>query len=271
MLKTKPEMVLIATPHTMHCCQTVKSLKAGIDVLCEKPMSHSVSSAVEMAAAAEESGKVLDIGFTMPFHPIILRLKEIISDGSLGTVLYANAKVGTYETLVNSKSHYQANQAGALVLDYAHQPDLFYWLLGKKPAFVYASALQGGDLELSSNPNVAVINCEYDCPLVTSVHLNYVQMPARQEYEIVGDKGWVIADIGKNCLTIGSRKNASTATETFTIERDDMYRAEHQAFLDAVERKRKPETSATDGLVSMAVCEAAVNSWKTHQRIEVKV
>ncbi|MCG2659534.1 MAG: Gfo/Idh/MocA family oxidoreductase, partial [Kiritimatiellae bacterium] len=215
--------------------------------------------------------KILNIGFNLHFHPGLKRLKEIIDQGILGTVLHAHARVGTYVTLVNSVSRHQANQEGALFLDYAHQPDLFYWLLKEKPVLVCTSAFQSGNLELSSNPNVAVINCEYKLPLVSSIHLNYVQMPMRHEYEIVGDKGWAVLDLMDGLLRIGTREELKVRTENFVVERDDMYRQEHQAFLDATEGIGKPETSADEGLVSMSVCEAIIKSWKKHEPVRVQL
>ncbi len=269
MLKTKPDMVVIATPHSLHASQTIQALYAGSHVLCEKPMSDNLIDAIKMREAAESSGRLLNIGFHLHFHPGLVMLKKIVEQKILGTILHAHAKVGTYITLVNSVSRYQTAQEGALFYDYTHQPDILFWLLREKPKAVYASALQGGVLDFSSNPNLAVITCEYDRPLISSIHLNYVQMPEIHEYEIVGDKGWAILDANLGVLRTGIRENSSTQIESFSIDRDDMYRAEHKVFLQAVEKKLSPESSARDSLVSMAVCDAAIKSWKTHKRVEI--
>lgn len=271
MLKKKPEMVLIATPHNLHASQTIQALNAGIHVLCEKPMSDNLADAAGMKEAAEKSGKVLNIGFNLHFHPGLKLLKEAISDGTLGNVIHAHARVGTYITLANSISHYQSDMQGALLLDYAHQPDILYWLLEKKPVAVYASGLEAGELEYSSHPNVIAVNCEYQSPLLTTIHLNYIQMPQRHEYEIVGDHGWAVLDVDAGTLRTGLRQARSVQTESFDTVRDQMYITEHQAFLDAVDGKRKPESSAADSMISLAVCEAALKSWKTHQRVEVQL
>ena len=271
MLKTRPDIVLIATPHCLHAYQTIQSLYAGSHVFCEKPMSDNLADAINMKDAAESSGKVLNIGFQLHFHPGLLMLKKLIGQGILGTILYAYAKVGTYITLVNSVSGYQSNQEGALFYVYTHQPDILFWLLNEKPKAVYASALQGGAFDFSSNPNLAVINCEYETPLVSSIHLNYVQMPERHEYEIVGDKGWAVLDANMGVLRTGIRENSSTQIESFNLDRDEMYRAEHKAFLQAVEKKVSPESPAKDGLISMAVCDAAMKSWKSKSRVSINL
>ena len=114
---------------------------------------------------------------------------------------------------------------------------------------------------------MADIVCEYREPLVTTVHLNYLQAPERHEYEVVGDRGWAQADFFGGWVRFGERGRTEVEMEQLPQERDDIFRAEHQAFFDAVEGKRPPETSAADGLVSAAICEAAVQSWKTRERV----
>ena len=271
MLKTTPQMVLIATPHSLHKSQTIAALQADCHVFCEKPISDNLADAQKMRDAADRTGRVLNIGFQLHFHPGLQLLRKTIDSGALGQVLHAHAHVGTYITLVNSLSRYQATAAGALLFDYAHQPDILYWLLRKKPASVYACAIQAGDLQFSSPPNIVDVTCRYTADLVTTIHLNYVQMPERHHYEIVGDRGWAVLDVNAGQLTVGNRQNQTAKTETFSVARDDIYRAEHQAFLDAVAGRRKPETSAADGLISLAICHAAVQSYQSNQPEELTI
>src|SRR5207248_5155393 len=123
--------------------------------------------------------------------------------------------------------------------------------------------------ELSSPPNVIDMICEFDGDLQASIHLNYVQFPERHCYEVIGDRGWAELDFFGGWIRHGSRSTGEIRTETFHQERDDIFRAEHAAFFDAVDGKRPPETTAADGLVSTAICEAAVESWRTGARVHV--
>ena len=91
----------------------------------------------------------------------------------------------------------------ALLMDYVHQPDLLYWMLGKSPAGVYASGSMGGNLELKSNPNSVTLLLDYDDPLTASIHLNYIQYPDRYHYEFLGDFGWIYYDMNANILHYG--------------------------------------------------------------------
>lgn len=269
MLRTAPDVVWIATPTPLHAEQSIAALRAGCHVFCEKPMSLTLIEARKMQAAAEREGRILNIGFNLHFHPALVRMKQLIEMGSLGTILHVHARVGSYTTLVNSRSRHQSLQEGSLIFDYAHQPDLFYWLLNEVPTRVFCHGLLGGGLEYSSNPNIASITCFYERPMLATIHLNYVQMPERHEYEVVGDDGWALLDVNEGKLRVGSRSAGEIKVEDFQLNRDDMYRAEHEAYLLAIEGKRGPDTPPAAGLVSTAVCEAAVQSWKTGQTVKI--
>src|SRR6185369_13675398 len=134
--QTGPDIVWLCTPTPLHAEQTIAALEAGAHVFCEKPMSDSLENARKMQLAAKKTGKVLNIGFMLHFMPAMIRLRELIRQQTLGNILHIHARVGTYITLVNSLSRYQANQKGSLFLDYAHQPDIFYWLTGQAPKSV---------------------------------------------------------------------------------------------------------------------------------------
>ncbi len=266
-LATGPDMVLIATPHHLHCEQTVQALAQDVHVLCEKPMSDNLADAFKMQAAAGTSRAILNIGFSLHFHPVIRRLKALIEAGALGTVLQVHYQVGSYITLVNSGSRYQAEMEGALLMDYAHQPDVLFWLLGAKPKGVYMVASQGGDMEFSANPNFLSLVCDYEAPLVTTIELNYVQMPQRHACEVVGDEGWALCDMDRGTVRIGNKEARSEREERIPVETDRLYELEHQAFLDAVEGKRAPESPAAEAIVSMEIIDAALRSWRTGRRV----
>ena len=268
-LAARPAAVVVATPHHLHAEQTVAALESGAHVLCEKPISDRLEDALRMREAAQRAGRVLSIGFHLHFHPGAQRMKELIAGGALGTVLHAHCRVGSYITLVNSLSRYQATLEGALLLDYAHQPDLLVWLLGKRPRGVRMDGITVGDLEFSSRPNVLSLTLDYDAPLLATVHLNYVQMPERHEYEIAGDRGWLLWDLSAGRIRIANRAQQNVVDEPVSTERDPVYRTEHQAFLDAVDGRRRPESPAEEASVSLAVIQAALASWKEGRRVEV--
>jgi len=93
-----PEVTAIYNPLpiSMHHEWTIKALRAGKHVLCEKSMASNATEAREMADVAAETGLVLMDAFHYRYHPVFLRAKEIIDSGELGQVqsIDANFNVG---------------------------------------------------------------------------------------------------------------------------------------------------------------------------------
>jgi len=269
MLATKPDMVIIATPHFLHADQSIAALSAGIHVLCEKPMSDSLDNAQRMWDVVKGSDAVFSVGFTLHFYPAMKAIKDVIASGDLGTILHVHWHIGTYITLMNSVSRYQSTTEGALLLDYVHQPDLLYWWLGKHPTAIFAIGHQGGNQALQSNPNVMIMTIEYADNLVATIHLNYAQHPQRAYCEIIGDKQSLLYDMMTGEIHTSDYATGTVSIQDFAVNRDDLFVAEHQAFIDAVDGKRSPESPADEAIVSMRIVEAAMASWKYKQRIEI--
>ena len=270
-LDTSPDIVWIATPTPLHASQAIAALEAGAHVFCEKPMSDRVADALRVKEAADRSRRVFNVGYMLHFSPGLLALRELVQKGELGQILHAHVRMGAYLTLANAVSRYQASQEGSLFFDYSHQPDIFYWLLGEAPTNVQVTALQAGEMECSSNPNIAVVTCQYSSRMIATMHLDYIEVPQRHEYEIIGDKGWAVVSLSEGTMSVGRRDTREVRHQMFPGVVKDLYRAEHQAFFEAVDGLREPESPAAQGLVSVAVCEAAKQSWKTGKPLAVTI
>ncbi|WEK55000.1 MAG: Gfo/Idh/MocA family oxidoreductase [Candidatus Cohnella colombiensis] len=86
--------VSICTPNVSHHITTVDALRAGKQVLLEKPMSVTLQEAVEMTAAAKETGNMLTLGFQPRYDPNMKLMQEIVQSGRLGKVYYAETGGG---------------------------------------------------------------------------------------------------------------------------------------------------------------------------------
>jgi len=90
MLKAeKLDAVSITLPTYLHTDYSIKALQAGLNVLCEKPMSLNVKDCQRMIAEAKRSKKVLQIGHCVRFWPEYAKAKEIVDSGKYGKVIAA--------------------------------------------------------------------------------------------------------------------------------------------------------------------------------------
>lgn len=81
------ELVIVATPSYLHAPQTIEALKAGKNVVCEKPMATSLAEADEMIKVANETGKILTVFQNRRYYPDFLKVKEVINSGKLGRIV----------------------------------------------------------------------------------------------------------------------------------------------------------------------------------------
>ncbi|MHC4251410.1 MAG: Gfo/Idh/MocA family protein [Planctomycetota bacterium] len=87
---TKPDAVVICTPHTLHYDQGMQALDAGLHVLMEKPMVTNAGHARELKAKVDETGKVFVIGYNTPCSPNFKYLRDRIREGTFGKLELVN-------------------------------------------------------------------------------------------------------------------------------------------------------------------------------------
>jgi predicted dehydrogenase len=81
--------VYVATPVFLHAEQTIASLRAGKDVLCEKPMAMSQAEARSMVDAAAANGKMLGVAYYRRTYPKVQRAKQLLEAGVIGQPVFA--------------------------------------------------------------------------------------------------------------------------------------------------------------------------------------
>ena len=80
------DAVMITTPNHMHFPAARAFLEAGIDVLCDKPLTNKVSEAEELVGLTEQHGLVFAVGYVMSCFPMIRQAREIVASGGVGRI-----------------------------------------------------------------------------------------------------------------------------------------------------------------------------------------
>ena len=86
------EAVAIVTPNHVHAGPTYAFLKAGIHVICDKPLTVSLAEAKKMQAAVEKSGRVFALTHNYTGFPLVRRMREMVREGDLGEVRLVHAE-----------------------------------------------------------------------------------------------------------------------------------------------------------------------------------
>ncbi|MBQ3602841.1 MAG: Gfo/Idh/MocA family oxidoreductase [Clostridia bacterium] len=138
----KPDTVIVTTKDSMHDFYVIKALKAGCDVIVEKPMTTTFEKANAIKAAEKESGKTVTVVFNLRYLPFFARVKELIKSGVIGDVLSVH-----YEWLLDTQHgadyfrrwHRKRENSGSLLVHKStHHFDLVNWFLEDDPIAVNA-------------------------------------------------------------------------------------------------------------------------------------
>jgi predicted dehydrogenase len=137
------DLVSIVTPDDCHPAEARAAIAAGLHVLCEKPLARTYADARAMAEAARAAGVLTKVGFTLRYAPAVLRLKELVTDGTIGRPYLLQMFLQNGQFLDPAKPrHWKMTRehagAGASVEYGIHGLDLARWLLGE-PARVCAA------------------------------------------------------------------------------------------------------------------------------------
>src|SRR5688572_29732466 len=87
------DAVYIALPNSMHAEYTIRAARAGVHVLCEKPMAVTVEECRQMIAVCRRHRVRLMIAYRLHFEEINLRVVDLVRRGRIGETKYFNASV----------------------------------------------------------------------------------------------------------------------------------------------------------------------------------
>lgn len=145
--KNSGATVIVTTVDAFHHEYIIKSLRAGFDVITEKPITIDAEKANAILAAERESGKNLTVTFNYRYMPYTTRIKELISGGAVGDVfsvhfewmLDCNMDVLAHGTSYFRRwNRYMQKSGGLLVHKSTHHFDMINWIINDTPAFVSA-------------------------------------------------------------------------------------------------------------------------------------
>ena len=138
------EAVSVCTPNNVHKQISIDFLKAGKNVLCEKPAARTYDEVLEMQEACKESGKILNIGVVNRFNEGVNRIKKLIDAGDLGNVYHVYGSFRCHRSIPGLGGDFtnRAVAGGGVLIDWGvHFLDLIMYCTGDpKPKTVSGQA-----------------------------------------------------------------------------------------------------------------------------------
>jgi UDP-N-acetyl-2-amino-2-deoxyglucuronate dehydrogenase len=190
------DVVSIVTPNGLHAEHTIKALRSGFHVLCEKPMTISVQVAGQMINEAEKANRRLFIVKQNRFNPPVEAVKKAIDEGEFGRI---------YSIQLNcfwnrNSQYYQESDwkgtkkldGGTLFTQFSHFIDLLYWMIGdiKEVKAITRNFAHNGIIEFE-DCGVAIV--EFYSGTIGAINYNVNSFSKNMEgsLTIFGEKGTV--------------------------------------------------------------------------------
>ena len=134
------DCVVVATPDPFHYQQTVDSLRAGKDVLLEKPMSLHYEQCLEMLKVEKETGRHLMIGQVSRCAPAFMQAKKMVDEGKIGELFFVESEYAHNYTKFRGCNDWRLSaERDGFIGGGCHAVDLLRWIAGN-PTEVYALA-----------------------------------------------------------------------------------------------------------------------------------
>lgn len=242
-------------PISHHREYSIKALRSGKHVLCEKSFSLNASEAREMAAVGDETGLVLIEAFHYRYHPVFHKALEIVDSGVLGKLQHIDAQfiVGT-PNKENIRMIYETG--GGATMDMGCYP--ISWIrhiTRQEPRVTNATAVEGDpQIDLSLE-----VEYEFDDGLTAKTTGAMNQRTFAADMTVSGSNGKLyvrnplVPQHGNQVkLTIGG--NVEFDEE---LTRRPTYEYQLEVFVDAVRNGTSMPTDAHDAIKQMEVIDAA--------------
>jgi predicted dehydrogenase len=259
--------VVVASSALSHFPLAKEILKAGKDLLVEKPMALDTRDAQEMLRIAEERERVLMVGHLLIYHPVVDRLKEMLASGELGRVYYI------YTQRVNLGVIRQDENA---LLSFApHDLSVILYLLEEEPVAVSA---QGESYIQKEIEDVVFLSLRFSNGKMANIHLSWLDPHKLRRITIVGSKKMVVFDDmeASEKLKVYDKGVKNLSYESYgeylslrfgditipSIRMAEPLRAEAEHFIQSIESRKEPKTGGRDGLRVVKILMAAQESLK---------
>lgn len=279
LLKSGPDLVSIALPNYLHAPAAIDALKAGVHVLCEKPMAMNAAEAQRMVNAAQRNKRHLMIALNNRFRAEAQVLKKLIEEGVLGEIYYAKTGWMRRRGIPGAGSWFtqKAKSGGGPLIDLGvHMIDLTRWLMGNpKPKSVlgatYAkfSDTEQGIIDVEDLAT-AFIKLEGGISLIAETSWAS-HVPAEAAYvKLVGTEGG--AEIIGDRLTIYTEMHGQQVDITPSYAPrawGDCIAAEIAHLVTCIQEDRTPMSTGEQGVEMMKILEGIYKSAEQEKTIKI--
>jgi predicted dehydrogenase len=262
------DAVYIALPNSMHAEYTIRAARAGVHVLCEKPMAVTVDECEDMIEACRHNRVKLMIAYRLHFEHVNLKAIDLVRQGTIGTPKFFNSSFAM--TVKPDNIRTKKTLGGGTLYDIGvYCINAARYLFRAEPREVMAISVNAGPPSLreidESTGAVLRFEGERVAAFVTSFNAADVA-----SYRIVGTKGQLHVDPAYEYAEgLAYELTVDGKTTKASIGKHDQFAPELLYFSDCILEDRDPEPSGEEGLQDVRVIQALYESARRGRVISI--
>ena len=236
---------VITTQDQMHVAPAVEAMKAGYNVLLEKPMAHTLAGCIELVQTAEATGRILQVCHVLRYSPFWRALHDVLLSGRLGDIITVEHRENVaYWHMAHSfvRGNWRNKQMSSpmILAKCCHDFDILAWNLQKrcKRLSSFGSLIHFRRDQVSSEiPDRCTANCpvEQTCPFsAIGIYLDYRPFDAMQSQVASGTvaaespQGWPFTVLSHDTSYEGRLRALQTGPYGRCVYRCDNDVVDHQ-------------------------------------------
>ena len=290
-----PEVVALSvcTPNYMHAQISIDAMRAGKDVLCEKPAARTYTEALEMQKVQHETGKTLNIGVVNRFNDSVRHIKKYIDDGKLGEVYHVYVSFRAQRSIPGLGGAFttKAIAGGGSLIDWGvHYLDIVMYCTGDpEPKTVTGEAFSKLGVDMANYVYTGMwaedtkdLNGTYDVddsvtalvrtagPVIT-INGAWAENMGNEDasfIEFMGDKGGIHLTYGGDFVfyTTDGDQLIKTMPKFRTTP---AFENEINAFIDSVKTGKKQPSHIDSAIITSRMMQAIYDSSEKHEEIKL--
>jgi UDP-N-acetylglucosamine 3-dehydrogenase len=257
------DLVSVVAPTSLHMPATLAALRAGANVLVEKPIAATREDAETMITAAAAAGRMLTVGHIERFNPAIRELRRRLEAGELGRIFQISAtRLGPFPARIRDVG---------VVVDLApHDLDIMRFLVGAEPVRIYAEAERRIHTD---HEDLFTGTIRFANGVLGVLNINWLTPTKQRVLTVTGERGMYVADYLSQDLVFYANPDTHLTTVTEgertrrRVRNEEPLAVELREFARAVREGGPPPVDPRDALVALLLARKLVESAESGQAI----
>ena len=287
--KDKPDGVVVATPNQLHVEQALQCIDAGVAVLVEKPIAHTLAEGIRLCEAAERAKARVLIGHHRIHSPILRKACEVIDSGLLGELVGVIGSAVFYkpDDYFDDAPWRRQPGGGPILINMIHEVGSLRRMVGEIVAVqaFTSNATRGFPVEDTVAINLRFANgalgtflvsdtaaCARNWEQTSQENKSYPTYPDEDCYTIIGTNGSLAVPTMR--IKYYEKKEERSWWKPFRTRVEELTRKDPLAeqiehFAAVIRGEAEPLVTARDGLQNLRVTEAIVEAAKTGRTVNI--